>query len=125
MAAWCENNGHVNTRQLGKETEYGIFEAEYVGFILALQLMKDSFQVTTRQVTIVLDNQGVVKDLAHKKTSSKALTHKIAAIDYIREVWMTAPHVQIFVVKMTIKGRLGYCADLAQSMSILQLFSLC
>lgn len=94
-AAWCENTEHCNTHQLGKETEFGIFEAEYQGFILALQLMKHSFQRTTRQATIVLDNQGVVKDMATKKTTSKALSHKTEAIELIRQVWVSAPHVRI------------------------------
>lgn len=68
-----------------------------MGFILALQLMKQSFQITTSTVTIILDNQGVVKDLANKKTSSRALTHKIMATEHIRKVWSTAPHVKIIL----------------------------
>lgn len=94
-AAWCENSGHCSTHKLGHESEYGIFKAEYMGFILALQLMKQSFQVTTRTVNIILDNQGVVKDLAKKKTSSRALSHKITATEHIRKVWTIAPHVKI------------------------------
>lgn len=35
-AAWCENTKHLRTHQLGKAEEYGIFEAEFIGFILAL-----------------------------------------------------------------------------------------
>lgn len=62
-AAWCENTKHFSTHQLGKDVEYGIFEAEFVGLTLALRLAKYSMMPTTRQVTIILDNQGVVKDM--------------------------------------------------------------
>lgn len=57
--AWCENNKHFHSTQLGKESEYGIFEAEFIGFILALKLARHSLTPTTRQITIILDNQGV------------------------------------------------------------------
>lgn len=66
-AVWCENNEHSVITQLGKELEYGIFEAEFVGLMLALRLAKHSFQVTTQRVTLVLDNQCVVKDMSTKK----------------------------------------------------------
>lgn len=41
-AAWCANTKHFSSSQLGKEHEYGIFEAEFVGFIHALRLAKHS-----------------------------------------------------------------------------------
>lgn len=78
--AWCDNNRHFSTLQLGKETEYGIFKAEFSGLILALQLAKHSFQITTQNVTLVLDNEGVLKDMSTKKTTSKALSKKIEAL---------------------------------------------
>lgn len=67
-AAWCANNRHSISQQLGKENKYGIFEAEFVGLILALRLAKHSVLPTTHQITIVLENhEGVVKDMSHKK----------------------------------------------------------
>lgn len=94
-AAWCENNGHLGTLQLGKDTDYGIFEAEFSGLVLALQLAKHSFQITTQRVTLILDNQGVVKDMSTKKTSLQALNKKIEAIDIIKEIEEFTPHVKI------------------------------
>lgn len=57
-AAWCANNQHFSSCQLGSETEFGIFEAEYVGLIQALRLAKHFIQPSTRQITLILDNQG-------------------------------------------------------------------
>lgn len=94
-AAWCENTKHYSTHQLGREDEYGIFKAEYVGLALALQLGKHSITRTTRQITIVLDNQGVVKDMSHKKTTSQALSHKIKAVHIINDIYSLAPGVKI------------------------------
>lgn len=94
-AAWCENTKHFNSTQLGKATEYGIFEAEFVGFILALKIAKHSFSHTTRQITIILDNQGVVRDMATKKTSSHALNHKIDAIKVINDIHDLAPAINV------------------------------
>lgn len=96
-AAWCENNKHFYTHQLGKESEYGIFEAEFKGFTLALTLAKHSFQATTQQITIVLDNQGVVQDMANKKTTSRALTHKRQAINIIKNIEGLAPNINIML----------------------------
>lgn len=94
-AAWCQNNKHYSSQQLGKESEYGIFEAEFVGLLLALRLAKHSLLPTTRQITIILDNQGVVRDMSHKKTSSSALTHKTTAIDIIKSIERLAPRTKI------------------------------
>lgn len=94
-AAWCENNEHSFIHQLGKESEYGIFEAEFAGLILALRLAKHSFKITTQRVTLVLDNQSVIKDMSTKTKSSRALSHKIEALDVIKEIENIAPHIQI------------------------------
>lgn len=94
-AAWCKKTKQFSTHQLGKEEEYGIFEAECVGFILALRFEKYSITITTRQITITLDNQGVVKDMSTKKTVSQALTHKIKATKIINEIEGLAPRVRI------------------------------
>lgn len=92
--AWCANKRQFNTLQLGKETEYGIYEAETSWLILALHLAKSSFQATPQRITMVLDNQGVVKDMATKKNSSRALTHKINAINTIKKMEEIDPHVK-------------------------------
>lgn len=68
-AAWCENTQHHSIQQLGRASDYGMFEAEFSGLILALHLAKLSSVVTTQRVTVILDNQGVVKDMATKKTT--------------------------------------------------------
>lgn len=94
-AAWCANNQHHYTFQLGKESDCGIFEAEYVGLIQALQLAKQKILPFTRQVTVVLENQGVVKDMSHKKTSSKALNHKITATNILTDIGSLAPRLKI------------------------------
>lgn len=94
-AAWCENTKHLSSHQLGKEAEYGIFEAEYVGLVLALRLIKHSITALTRQATIILDNQGVVKDMSTKKTTSQALSHKTEANKLIRDIDHLAPRVKI------------------------------
>lgn len=94
-AAWCANKHHHHTQQLGKESDYDIFKAEYVGLIQALTLAKHSIIPFTRQVTIVLDNQGVVKDMAHKKTSSKALNHKITATNVLNDIGALAPRLKV------------------------------
>lgn len=94
-AAWCANNKHLSSEQLGKANKYGIFEAEFVGFILALRLARNSILPTTRQITIVLDNQSVVKDMSHKKTSSSALTHKTTATKMINKIRVVAPSTKI------------------------------
>lgn len=50
---------------------------------------------TTPRITIILDNQGVVQDMSIKTTSSKALNHKIEAIQLIKEIKSMAPRVKI------------------------------
>lgn len=82
---------------MGKESEYGIFEAEFAGLILALRLAKHSFQIGTQQVTLVLDNQSVIKDMSMKSTTSKALSYKIEAIEAIKEIETIAPHIKIIL----------------------------
>lgn len=93
-SAWCANNQNFSSCQLGSETEFGIFEAEYVGLIQALRLAKHFIQPSTRQITLILDNQGVVKDMSHKKTSSCALSHKIAATQLIKDIELIAPRLK-------------------------------
>lgn len=95
VAAWCENTKHVSTHQLGKEIEYGIFKAEFVGLILALKLVKYSITPSTRQATIILDNQGVIKDMSSKKTCSRALTHKVKATELINDIEKLSPSTKI------------------------------
>lgn len=92
---WCDNNKHSSTIQPGKESDYGIFEAEFSGLILALRLAKHSFSLTTRRITLILNNQGVVKDMANKKTSSRALNKKLEAIKIINKIEEIASHVKI------------------------------
>lgn len=94
-AAWCENNQHFSSYQLGKETKYGIFEAKFVGLVQALCLAKHSYISTTRQITLIMENQGVVRDMSHKKTSSSALTHKTEAIRLIKDIESLAPRIRI------------------------------
>lgn len=94
-AAWCKNTRHFSPYQLGKEFEYGIFEAKFLGLILALRLVKYSITASTRQATIILDNQGVVKDMSSKKTSSQALTHKIKATGLINDIEKFSPSIKI------------------------------
>lgn len=94
-AAWCENSQHYLQKQLGQSTEYGIFEAEFVGFIQALTLAKNSFELTARQLTIILDNQGFVKDMSTKQTSSRALPHKLHATKIIKEIKEQRPRLKI------------------------------
>lgn len=47
-AAWCQNNKHFSSQQLGRESEYGIFKAEFVGLIHALRLDERSIFPSTR-----------------------------------------------------------------------------
>lgn len=94
-AAWCANTKHFSSHQLGLASEYGIFEAEFVGLTCALQLAKHSILSTTRQITVVLDNQGVVKDMSHKQTSSSALTLKTTAFNIMKEIEVLAPRIKV------------------------------
>lgn len=94
-AAWCVNTKHSSSHQLGKEVEYGIFEAKYVGLVIALRLIKYSITATTRQATIILENQGVVKDMSTKKTSFQVLTHKTEATKLIKDIDDMAPRVKL------------------------------
>lgn len=50
---------------------------------------------TTRQITIILDNQGVVQDMSSNATSSRALNHKIETIRLIKDIELLAPRVKI------------------------------
>lgn len=94
-AAWFTNNKHFVTHQLGKGVKYGIFEAKFVGLVQALKLAKRSHRAKTRQITIVLDNQGVVRDMSTKKATSRALTYKIEATTIITKIKRMAPHTNI------------------------------
>lgn len=94
-SAWCENNKHNFVHQLGKESEYGIFEAEFKGFVIALYLAKHSFLAMTRHVTIILDNQGVVKDMSTKKTTSRALSYKMEATRILNDIEELAPQMKV------------------------------
>lgn len=60
-----------------------------------LKLAKHSLLPTTRQITVILDNQGVVKDMEPKKKLSLALAHKVKATNLIKEIKLTAPHTRI------------------------------
>lgn len=94
-AAWFENTKHFSSCQLGKEAEYGIYEAEFVGLTHALRLAKHTLLPCTRQITVVLDNQGVIIDMSNKKTSSHAITHKIQATKVIKDIESLAPATKI------------------------------
>lgn len=94
-SAWCGNNKHFSSHQLGLASEYGIFEEEFVGLTCALRLAKHSILSSTRQITVILDNQGVFKDMSHKKTSSSALTLKTTAFNIVKEIKALAPTIKI------------------------------
>lgn len=62
------------TEGLGPARSYGIYEAEYRGLQLGLSLALREASVLTRIVTIILDNQSVIKDLkSHKQTLTSLL----------------------------------------------------
>lgn len=66
-----------------------------MGLNPALQLAKFSLKFSTHQITIVLDNQGVVQDMSNKKTSSRALSQKIQATETVTQVAKLAPQAKI------------------------------
>lgn len=80
---------------MGRESNYGIFKDEFLGLILALRLAYNPFGPITRQIRIVLENQGVVRDMATKNTSLRALSQETNKIDLIKWIEGAAPQTKI------------------------------
>lgn len=101
-ASWGANNKHLSTHQLGRGTDYGIFKAEFVGFIHVLQLAEQSLGRFTRQITRVLENKGVFKDKATKHPGSNKLTQKREETTLINDIEK---------LSQSIKNTLRWCPD--------------
>lgn len=97
-AAWCANSRHQHVKAIGLERLHGIFEAEYSSLIMGLRLAQRSMNVTTRRMSLILDNQGVVKDMKNfKATKSSAIKLKNTALLIARSVALSHPQVRIAI----------------------------
>lgn len=75
-AAWSQHSTKSLTEGLGPARSYGIYEAKYCGVQLGLSLALREALVLTRIVTVILNNQSVIKDLKLHKHSLTSLIDK-------------------------------------------------
>lgn len=66
-AAWCKNTHKSEAEHLGPARTHGIYQAEYKGVQMGLAIALRTAPIHTRRTTILLDNQGVIKDLQSNK----------------------------------------------------------
>lgn len=96
-AAWCANTKHRHVVQLGPEKNNGIYEAKYKGVEMAIKLAKRITNPTTRRISIVLDNQSMVADLASHKFSPSSLHSKATIFSVSHFLSLALPLVRITV----------------------------
>lgn len=75
-AAWSQKSNKTMAEGLGPARSYGIYEAEYRGLHLGLTLALREASVLTRIITIILDNQSVIKDMKSITNSLTSLLDK-------------------------------------------------
>lgn len=94
-AAWCANTKRSKAVTLGPARSHGIYQAEYRGVQLGLQLALETVTNLTRRATIVLDNQGAVKDLKSNSSSLSSLDNRKRTFDLLRTLHHSYPNVKI------------------------------
>lgn len=72
-AAWSQRSKKSMNEGLGPARSHGIYKAEYRGLHLGLTLALREASALTRIVTIILNNQSVIKDM-------RSLTHSLTSL---------------------------------------------
>lgn len=96
-ASWCANTNTSKSEQLGPARSQGIYLAEYQGVQLGLRLAQENTTTTTRRATIVLDNQGVVKDLRSNSSSISSLDNRHQTYKMLRCLQQSHPSMNVTV----------------------------
>lgn len=66
-AAWCKNTEKSSFKHPGTAQTHSFYQAEYRGVQMGLKMALRTASIHTRRTTILLDNQGVIKDLRSNK----------------------------------------------------------
>lgn len=103
-AAWCQNTNNSLAQFLGKARLHGIYQAEYKGVHLGLTMAMRTATQSTKRISIILDNQSVIKDLTNCPPNIASLldrkeTFKI--LKYIKAAFENA--------RVTIRWCPGHC----------------
>lgn len=92
-AAWSQKSNKTMTEGLGPARSYGIYEAEYRGLQLGLTLALREASALTRIITVILDNQSVIKDMkstTHSLTSLLDKQRTYTLLMYLERAYPTA-----------------------------------
>lgn len=85
------------TEGLGPARSYGIYEAEYRGLQLGLSLALREASVITRVVTIILDNQSVIKDMKSHDQCIESLLDKQRTFTILMYLERAYPNLQVVI----------------------------
>lgn len=96
-ATWCENTKHRHVLQLGPVANHGIYEAEYKGVELAVRLAGRIATEGTRRISIILDNQSVIKDLQAPKFSPTSLNIKSSIFSMTHFLSLSLPLTRVSI----------------------------
>src|SRR6266481_8557687 len=103
MCKWGQRD-KILRYSLGTLTEHTVFEAEAVGVLMALHLLRSEWGI--RRATIHLDNQAVLGALSIRKPKpAQTIIDKIIA--QIKETWQQARHPAFRLEIGWIKGHSG------------------
>lgn len=94
-AAWCLNSGHRAVQLLGPAAYHGIYKAKFLGFVMALRIAQRSITNLTHRVTVLLDNQGVSKEMRSPKSRLVSLHDKRTALTIIHHIHRAWPQVKV------------------------------
>lgn len=96
-AAWCKNSDKSVAEHLGPARTYGIYQAEYRGVQIGLQMALRTASIHTRRTTILLDNQGVIKDLRSNKLPISTIDDRKETYKLMNYLLVTFPAMKIAI----------------------------
>lgn len=96
-AAWCANDRLSRSEHLGPASTHSIYQAKYRGVQLGLAMALEKATAHTMRTTIVLDNQGVVKDLQSNSQSISSLNNLRQTFKILTYLHQAFPHMRVTV----------------------------
>lgn len=96
-AAWCKNTDKSLAKHLGTARTHGIFQAEYQGVQMGLTLALRTASPHTRRVSILLENQSVIKDLRSNKLPITMLDDRKETYKLMTYLHRSFPNMRICI----------------------------
>lgn len=96
-AAWRKNTDKWTAEHLGTACTHGIYWAEYKGVQLGLVIALQTASVHTRQITILMDKQSVIKDPQSNKLPITTIDNRKETYKLMSYLNATFTEIQITI----------------------------